>query len=149
VTDPDQMNNHLDKVFLSLYDRVDKMDYAKFQTLKELLMKELTKPFSNLQEKSDDDWNYITQNISNSNLRQNMIKMLDSLTQNNLKDFFTINFVSSPKKLSIRLYRAPDLLNSLTEESYGVLNSNIKSSIYFKYDFLSKVQRKERRYIKK
>lgn len=108
-------------------------------------MKDLVKPFINLQEKSDDDWKYITQNIQTTDLRSSMAKTLDTLTLANLKDFFILNFVSKPKKLSIRLYKTQDLLKpSNTEEAYGVLNSTIKSSIYFKYDFLSKPQRKER-----
>jgi secreted Zn-dependent insulinase-like peptidase len=130
------LNNELDKVLSKLFVKLDKLEDEKFEDYKEALNKKLTKPFSNLKEKSDAAWREIYEDSLDFEIRKSLIRQLPKLKSKDLLEFFGRNFVGQPKKLSIRIFNKGEAETD-NEENYGYLNSKLKTSIYYKTDFLS------------
>lgn len=136
---PNDLNSELDKVLSKLYEKIDKLDDDKLDTYKEALNKRLTVAYANLKQKSDLAWREIYEDTLEFEMKKSYIQQLQKLKVKELQDFFAKNFVGQPKKLSIRIYNdAPEMDPIIDrEESYGYLNSKLKSSVYYSTDFLS------------
>jgi secreted Zn-dependent insulinase-like peptidase len=136
---PNYLNSELDKVLSKLYEKIDKLDSEKFDTYKEALNKKLTAAYSNLKQKSDSAWREVYEDTLEFEMKKSYIQQLPNLKVKELQDFFAKNFVGQPKKLSIRIYNEASEMDPILdrEESYGYLNSKLKSSVYYNTEFLS------------
>lgn len=144
---PHLVNKEIDDVFQKVLDKLRTLEDEKLDFYKTELTKEIKNPDSGLKQRSNRVWFEVYEDTMDFQIKESMLNEIDHITLPDMIEFFKCTFIGQPKKLSIQINQSSNTneITNITDESYGILNNELKSYIYNTTDFLQEAKTVKKR----